>query len=73
MKSVKYVKEIKNCMDCPNHKVQRDPDPHDSFCSDDEMVVCMAAKCKIITQACRPYMKRAECMVPSWCPLKKPK
>lgn len=58
--------KIENCMDCPNHQVQCDPDPNDWF--DDEKVVCKVAA-KTITVACRPYNKRKECDVPKWCPL----
>ena len=66
---VKTVKlAISNCMDCPHHDVQRDPDPDDSFCSDDVKVVCQKAK-RNITVACRPYNMRKECPVPEWCPL----
>lgn len=60
--------EINNCMDCPFHKVLSDPDPHDSFCYDDEKVVCTKVN-KEITVACRPHHKRLECEVPKWCPL----
>jgi len=29
-----------NCMDCRFHDVIDDPDPHDSFCSHYEAVIC---------------------------------
>lgn len=77
--------EITNCIDCPNHEVINDGDPHDWFCDDDVAVVCTKAEnhdCKgnsvyavernphqAITTACRPYNTRKECEVPSWCPL----
>lgn len=64
--------DIKNCMDCPFHSVQADPDPHDWFCDDDEKVIC-TKESKTITNACRPYRKRVECEVPAWCPLIKTK
>lgn len=60
----------KNCMDCPHHSVQSDPDPLDWFNDDDEKVVCLKLN-KNITVACRPYQKRSECEVPKWCPLTK--
>ncbi len=60
---------FKNCMDCPHHKVELDPDPSDWFCDDDEKVVCTKKKDKAITVACRPYNKRKECETPRWCPL----
>ena len=67
-----YLK-IQNCMDCPHHEVQADPDPHDWFCDDDVKVVCKKTtrKNNEITVACRPYMTRKECEVPDWCPLSK--
>ena len=65
------VLPLTNCMDCPNHRVARDPDPHDWFCDDDEKVLCAITSNKAITVACRPYNKRKECNVPSWCPLPK--
>jgi hypothetical protein len=60
--------KIENCMDCPNHQVQCDPDPDDWFCGDDEKVVCKVSG-KTVTVACRPYNKRKECEVPKWRPL----
>ena len=60
---------LTNCMDCPHHRVHPDPDPSDWFCDDDEKVVCTANHNKAITVACRPYNKRRECVIPSWCPL----
>lgn len=59
---------INNCLDCPHHQTQRDPDPDDWFCADDEKVVCLKTK-RTITNGCRPYQTRKECSVPSWCPL----
>lgn len=65
---------ITNCVDCPFHRVQRDPDPFDSFCSDDVKVVCTKARvARVVTVACRPYNIREECEVPKWCPLLKRK
>lgn len=73
MSQDKYVAilEIENCMDCPFHAVLPDPDPHDSFCSDDVKVVCNKANHKPITVACRPHRTRYECAVPHWCPIAK--
>ena len=60
---------LTNCMDCPHHEVQCDPDRDDWFCDDDEKVLCGLAGNKEITVACRPYNKRKECNIPHWCPL----
>ena len=63
------VLQFESCMDCPHHEVQPDPDPHDSFCSDDVKVFCKEAK-KNATVACRPYNTRKETTpIPAWCPL----
>lgn len=71
--------ELTNCMDCPHHKVERDPDPDDWFCDDDEKVMCLKSnvsedenkpRYRNITVACRPHQKRQECEIPNWCPLK---
>ena len=60
-----------SCMDCGFKDVQRDPDPHDSFCSDDLKVMCGSVK-KAATWACRPYNIRKETTPPpEWCPLRK--
>lgn len=73
-----------NCMDCPHHRVENDPDPTDSFCNDDQAVLCNLTEnidlqhrwCddyvwehRPITWSCRPHHKRVECDTPSWCPL----
>lgn len=79
--------KAKNCLDCPHHEVIMDPDPHDSFCSDDEAVVCNLVKNnrqemsslyrsdrhvqKAVSKSCRPYNTRKESETPSWCPLTK--
>jgi len=72
-----------NCLDCPSHKVIADPDPYDSFCSDDVAVICTlmtqtpdnfpkyysdAQEFKCVTISCRPYNKRKESETPDWCP-----
>jgi hypothetical protein len=59
-----------NCIDCPFHEVQPDPDKNDWFNDDDVKVVCKKKK-KNITVACRPYNTRKECEIPNWCPLVK--
>lgn len=74
MTNIEATLKIDNCMDCPYHLVQPDPDPYDWFCDDDEKVVCTQVQTKdgtnrVITCACRPYQKRAECEIPDWCPL----
>lgn len=80
--------KIANCIDCPNHEVVSDPDPYDSFCSDDVAVLCKASANtdrgthwasgylwphRAITSSCRPYRTRNECEVPEWCPLEEAK
>jgi hypothetical protein len=60
--------KLSNCMDCPHHRVEMDPDPDDWFNDDDERVFCTKQH-KNITVACRPYNKRKECEIPDWCPL----
>lgn len=73
---------ITNCTQCPNSRVERDPDPHDWFCDDDVKVRCLASKatynarsprCRnpFITVGCRPYNTEKECGIPNWCPLLK--
>jgi hypothetical protein len=32
--------QINNCVQCPHHEIIGDPDPYDSFCSDDMAVIC---------------------------------
>lgn len=75
---------INNCMDCNKHLVENDPDPYDSFNSDDVAVLCQLTEntenvshfapslglfqFKPITVSCRPYNKRKECDIPNWCP-----
>jgi hypothetical protein len=71
-------------MDCPNHIVEADPDPHDWFCDDDQAVLCKLAEnvekkkrwwdgfeweFRPIIWSCRPHHKRKECDRPEWCPL----
>lgn len=63
------VLQIANCLDCPHHRVLPDPDPLDSFCVDDEKVVCKKSRNRVVTQANRPYRTRREAAIPSWCPL----
>lgn len=60
----------KNCIDCPAHRIEDDPDHDDWFCYDDVKVVCSHTG-KNVTSACRPYRTRAESDTPDWCPLKK--
>lgn len=80
-----YVKEITNCLDCPNVKIVNDADRYDSFCADDEAAICTASKKEprtnkvgnyisgepMLTVAARPYeVKKDLSVIPSWCPLK---
>lgn len=78
---------LTNCLDCPHHEIIADPDPYDSFCSDDEAVICKLTPnenkdlkaawrsrrqdYKLVTSACRPYRIREESQIPDWCPLLK--
>lgn len=77
--------KINNCLQCPNHMVIRDPDPHDSFNFDDQAVVCKLMSDKkvdikspyasdrqhfrCVTSSCRPHHLEKECDIPKWCPL----
>lgn len=75
------VLTIKNCTQCPHHKVVADPDPYDWFCDDDCAVICTMKKSRAerherfgglrpVTVACRPYMTAKETAPPpDWCPL----
>jgi hypothetical protein len=73
------------CTHCKHHQVIPDPDPFDSFCSDDQAIVCLLAKNpsqdlssvhradhsphRVVAVAIRPYNLRKEDRVPGWCPL----
>lgn len=65
-----------NCLDCAFHKVQRDPDPYDWFCDDDEKTICTKTSTgdgeyRTITSGNRPYQTRRESLRPRRCPLLK--
>lgn len=63
--------EATKCTDCPFHEVVADPDPYDSFCSDDLAVLCTRSPNttgsrhhaaalgpfahRPVTTSCRPY------------------
>ncbi len=65
------MKTYDNCIQCPNHDIRPDPDPHDWFCDDDMKVVCMLNE-RNCTSACRPYnVERETTPPPEWCPLNK--
>lgn len=70
--SVTLKKKIENCIDCPFHEEQPDPDPHDWFNRDDVKIVCTKTN-KNVTVACRPHQTRRESSIPNWCPLLKKK
>lgn len=59
---------IERCTECPHHRVDPDPDPHDWFCSDDVKLVCSRAA-RTITRGERPY-RLGKVEIPSWCPLR---
>lgn len=74
-----------SCLDCQNHEVIADPDPYDSFCMNDEAIVCKKMKndkrdktsphasrrseFKAITAFCSPFNTEKESKIPKWCPL----
>lgn len=76
---------MNNCIECVNHRVINDPDPHDWFCDDDMAVVCSITKndkrdakseyasdkseFKVIACSVRPYNLTKESKIPEWCPL----
>lgn len=64
--------KLTNCIQCPHHEVQPDPDPDDWFCDDDVKVVCKKTRRKDneVAAACRPYNVKKESDIPKWCPLK---
>jgi hypothetical protein len=77
---------MKICLECPNHKVIRDPDPDDWFNDDDMAVICLKERqtpdpksryvsdsqpYRCITKSCRPYNLDKETYIPNWCPLLK--
>lgn len=76
---------MKNCLECPFHKIIPDPDPYDDFCDDDQAIVCLKtpndrqkpdslysadhSEFKPVTVSCRPYNLKHESDTPDWCPL----
>ena len=77
--------EIVSCLDCPKSKSGYDPDPYDSFNSDDMYCACTLLPndrldtksnhvserqpYKVVTCGDRPYQLRKYSSVPEWCPL----
>jgi len=77
--------QITSCLECPHHKIIADPDPYDSFCSDDKAVICLKVKkrkdlgsiyasnqqeFKTILVSERPYhITKERAKIPDWCPL----
>jgi len=76
--------KIKNCLECPKHKVVADPDPSDWFCDDDEAIVCTAlvndekgrfnsvaynGQYKVVSSGLRPYETKKYARIPDFCPL----
>lgn len=59
--------EITTCAECPDSKIEHDPDPYDSFCSDDVKCFCTLTG-SIITRSCRPYNIKKETLIPDDCP-----
>jgi hypothetical protein len=62
--------DTKRCTECPSHRILPDPDPYDSFCSDDVKVSCVALNGRYVTVGCRPFWVQEETGVPDWCPRK---
>ena len=61
---------INNCLECPHHSIESDPDPDDWFCDDDQKVVCKKND-KTISGGLRPHeIKRFVTTVPDWCPMR---
>jgi len=74
-----------NCMDCRFHDVIDDPDPHDSFCSHYEAVICHKmtnpnphtssryksdqSEYRVVSGMCDSGEKRSRSKTPEWCPL----
>lgn len=81
------TKSIQNCTECNQHRVISDPDPYDSFCSDDIAVLCLQTKnpdlnsssihvadkssFRAVVVGCRPYSYQKQTKVPDWCPKKR--
>lgn len=59
--------EITTCAECPDGKIEHDPDPCDSFCSDDVKCTCRLTG-DVITCSCRPYNIKKETLIPDNCP-----
>lgn len=59
--------EITTCVECPDGKIEHDPDPYDSFCSDDVKCICKLTG-EVITFSCRPYNIKKETLIPDNCP-----
>jgi hypothetical protein len=64
------------CILCPSRRVVADPDPCDSFCSDDVAVVCAEIRSdegrsefKVVSCGERPYQAK-NVKSPNWCPRK---
>lgn len=81
---MKVKLEITNCLDCPKSKAFQDPSSDDSWDFHDESLGCTLTKgegrknrwnvdgLRIIAGPDRS-VRRADCDVPKWCPLAKPK
>ncbi len=60
-------KEYRYCTECGAMRRERDPDPFDWFCDDDEKYICGITG-KVLSVANRPYKKQ---IAPKDCPLEK--
>lgn len=79
--------EINSCLECPHHIADYDPDPYDSFNSDDMYCACKLQKndrldpkskyvsdrqpYRVVSSGDRPYQLKKYSTPPHWCPLKK--
>lgn len=60
-------RELRYCTECGAMRRERDPDPDDWFCDDDEKYICSITN-RVLSVANRPYEKQ---IAPKDCPLEK--
>jgi len=75
---------LETCLECSEHEIISDPDPHDWFCDDDVAVICKLTmnpnrdiksiyisdqnEFRGVAISCRPHHLNLECIIPNWCP-----
>lgn len=85
-RDMKVELNIECCLDCPNHESGYDPDPYDSFNSDDMYCACKLLPnerldkksryvseqqpYKIVSSGDRPYQLKKYSVPPRWCPIR---